>query len=339
MALNWNQFLSGPQGPSSPGYLQGSANTIKVGPPSNPAAYTYNLPGSVLGASTYRAPTGGGGGPVPAPANNTASLGNDLTSSANQQNNALLSQLNTQYDYNAAQLNNQLGTLGSQRQNSLNSLDNQLSGVQKQVDTSKTNATTNRDTQTADARQTAQDVQLKNRNTLRALGILNSSAAGDLLSKPLNEYDKQRAQIYQATTQRLNELDDFMNQQVKAHSDAVANIESQYQNLVGQIQTDLRFNDRQRSDAINAANAALTQRLADIKQSLFNYQAQVDAQKQSAAQGLSQLANYTNPTANLSGIAAQTVNTAPTQQSSDATIYQGQDQQKKKEIGGFNFLY
>lgn len=256
---------------------------------------------------------------------------------AQDQNAALLSQLNTQYDYNAAQAQNQLSALGNQKNDTLSQLDTQLAGVQSQVGNAKTNAQTQADKNTQDALATAQEVERKNRNALRALGILNSSAAGEQLSKPYNEYDRQRATIAQALTSRIGELDDFLNQKVAEHADAVKSVLTQFNDLTGRIQTDLRFNDRQRADAIQSANAALSQRLAEIQNSMFNYKAQVESLKNSYSTGLNQLSQYVDPTANLAAIQAQGVSGVTTPQAQTAQIYTPEDPTKKKQgaLSGF----
>lgn len=252
-------------------------------------------------ASSTAASSGGGslsGGSAPY----------DPSAALNQQNDALLSSLNTQYDYNAAQAQNQLGDLGNQKDQSLTAINNEMDSVKNQVGTEKTAAQTNNDTQVIDAGSIAHSTQMQNRNILRSLGILNSSAASESLAKPMNEFDKQRAQLGTALSQRFNQLDDFLNTQVASHQAAVQSIQQNYQSLVGKIQTDLRFNERQRADAIKAANSALTGHLADIQSSLLNYQQQVNAAKQQyGTQAAQVIQGYTQPTANLSNIKSTAV--------------------------------
>src|SRR5690606_538855 len=113
--------------------------------------------------------------------------------------------------------------------------------------------------------------------------------------------------LIEANLRRVEQLDDFLNQKTAEHSNAVREIQSQYSNLVGQIQSDLRFNDRQRVDAIRSANAALLQRISEIKQSQFNYQQQVNALKSNYAQGIQEVVNsYTAPSNNTESILSQT---------------------------------
>lgn len=283
---------AGPIGPSKPGYVQGTAGTVPL-----PRQQ------GVLGAATS---SGGGGGGAPASTNTSPfdAAGN----AARQQNDAYLSSLNTQYDQNAANLNGQLGDLGTQKDQGINSLNSELDSVKAQVGTERTSAQTNNDNQVIDAGSIAHSTQMQNRNILRSLGILNSSAAGEMLSKPMDEFGKVKAQLGTQLTQRFNQLDDFLNTQVASHQNAVQSIQQNYQSLVGKIQSDLRFNDRQRADAVKAANAALTGHLADIQTSLLNYQNQINQAKQGYASQVSQvIQGYQQPNADTTGISGATV--------------------------------
>lgn len=306
LTLNSNPGTLIPQGPSSPGFVQGTANTVKA-----PAQ-------GVLAAST--GPSFSGGGGAAAPSNGLFSQAN---SAAQSQANAQLSSLNTQYDQNAADLNGQLGSLGTQKDDALSSLETAYGGTESQVKNSKTQNQNTTDSNIQDALTTAQQVESANRNKLRALGILNSSAAGDELSKPLNAYDQQRATLMTNLQQRNSELDDFLNQKTSEHADAVKSIQSQYLDLVGKIQSDLRFNDRQRADAIQSANAALQQRMSDIQQAQFNYASQVQSLKTNLATQTAAQLQVQLPQTDTSGILGSAININP-QQSQTAAIYQGQ---------------
>jgi hypothetical protein len=202
-----------------------------------------------------------------------------LVGATQDQNGAELAGLNTQYDMYAAQAQNQLGDLARSKEQSLASLGTQYQGIQSDVNKQKGYANENQESQIANAGNVARNTQKANRNALRALGILDSSAAGELLTKPMNEFGTQRNDIVMATTKRISELDDFMNQKTAEHSNLVSQLENQYLSMVNSIQTDLRFNDRQRSDAIRAVNASLSDKLAQIGMAQQAYQNQVNAQK------------------------------------------------------------
>lgn len=254
------------------------------------------------------------------------------SSAAQSQSDAGLQQALSQLNYNKDALNAQTGQADDARTRALSSLDTELGGLQSQVSRSKTDAQTSTDQNQQDALGTAQDVQRQNRNTLRALGILGSSAAGDLLQKPMTQYDKQRAQINTALTSRMGALDDFLNQKVSEHSNAVKDIESQYAGLIGNIQRDLRFNDTQRADAVRSANAALQGRMADIQNSMFQWNAQVATMKQNFAQQMGQMNNYQNPTIDQNSILSQVF--SPTQDQGAQTVGIAQDEQKKRLLSG-----
>lgn len=228
--------------------------------------------------------------------------------------------------------------MGNQRDQALTSINNELDSVKNQVGTEKTNAQTNNENQVIQAGSVAAQTQQQNRNILRSLGILNSSAAAESLAKPMNQFDQQRAQLGQQLQQRFGQLDDFLNQQVASHQAAVQSIQQNYQSLVGKIQTDLRFNERQRDDAIKAANAALTQHLSDIQNSLLNYQSQVSALKNQYGQQAAQvIQGYTQPTANLSAIQGTQVQT-PQAQGSQLSTNIFQDPNKQNQIGANQLL-
>lgn len=313
---------------------QGGSNLIG----SNPSAQvlgqstsSYN-PVSYLPTSTWSSPAR-----TTAPSGGQQTLANvdnnpyaQLGSAAGSQNDAELAGLNTQYDMYAAKAQNQLGDLAMQRQNTLASLGTQMEGVKSDITKQKTTATQNQEKQLKEAGNVARNTQRANRNSLRALGILDSSAAGELLSKPMNEFETQRADIVQATTTRLADLDNFLNQKTAEHSQLVSQLEQQYLSMVNGIQTDLRFNERQRKDAIDAVNASLSDKLAQIGLAQQSYQNQVNAQKAQLAASLGQVSQWNAPTNNLSAIQStalpisQTVQTANIAPKKRSTAFQDQ---------------
>ena len=275
-------YVAGPVSPKSPFFAADQSRRAAAAP-------------SVLGA-TYSSPSNN---QSQAPSFDPAEAARTAAQEAyNAENQAL----NTQFDYARAQLEGQLGGLGNQRDQSLAQVELGLGDINRQVGVSKTNLQTNTQQQINQAGSTARNVQGQNRNVLRALGILNSSAAGQILAKPLNQFDEQRAQLGQFLVQKTTELDDFVNQQVAQAAQIKNQIAQQYSDLVSKIQTDLRFNDRQRNDALKAANAALSQRMAEIAQSVQNYQQQAQLQKQQYQASLNQALNYQDPQANLGQI-------------------------------------
>jgi len=258
---------------------------------------------------------------------------NKFANAAQSGYDAQLAGLNTQYDRSRDQIQGQLGLLSDSLNQNRSTLDQELESVKNQVGTARTNAQTNTEKQIAEAGNTARSTQFQNRNVLRALGILNSSAAGDLLSKPVNEFDKQRASLNETLGQRFNELDNFIGERTKEHQTAVQGLVGNYQNLVGQIQGDLRFNERSRGDAIQAANSALQQRVADIQNSMMNYQNQVAMMKQQYGQQVQGLSSYQDPTYNQQGFQQQLLTTPQAQQQQIGVNPNIIDPQKKKQAG------
>lgn len=329
--------------------LSGSpASASVLGLSSAPLNNTQSIP-SVQGASTssssYSAPSGGGDSALTKLSKIAASGGlngpqqdeyNRLlaaqNNSAEAQRAAELGRANTQYDYLASQLQNQLSGLDTQRTNATNEIDTGLSGIQNQVNLSRTNAQNNTDQQIQQAGSIAKSSQQQNRNVLRALGIINSSAAGELLSKPINEFGKQRAQLQQALVSRFNELDNTLDQATKEAANKKNEILSNYSQLYSNIQNDLRFNDRQRVDALNSINAAASQHLADIQSQVLNYQNQVNLQKQAFAQQMAQITGYNNPNIDYSGIYSSTLSNSGAGAPKTAAIYQ--DPLKKNTLSG-----
>lgn len=295
---------------------------------------------NTLGTTTTNAPapTNNGGGGSYTPPKTLSSLTDEAakaefgmsladllksqTAAGDQARAAELGKANTQYDYLASQLQNQLSGLDTQKQNATNEIDTGLSGVQNQVGLSRNNAQTSTDQQIQQAGSIAHTTQQQNRNVLRALGIINSSAAGELLSKPVNEFGKQRAQLQQAFQQRSNELDNTLDQATREANNKKNAILDNYSQLYTNIQNDLRFNDRQRVDAINSINAAASQHLADIQSQILNYQNQVNLQKQQFAQQLAQIAAYQNPTIASNYLSNLTLTNTGTNQPQTAAIYQ-----------------
>ncbi len=284
---------------------------------SNTGVPTPQVPNSnVLGSSTQSAPPSTGGNPPPAPSggssaqqqldlmnqgkipwdDNLRALLNNQINGANSAYQAQNQALNTQFDQAAANLQAQLPYLQQQRDSALSSLDLANKSATDQANSARLSAQTNTEDQINQAGDVAHQTQNQNRNILRALGIGGGTYAAELLSKPLNIYDQQRGQLNTALQQRSQQLDDYLNTVTQQHAQAVSDLQNNYANLVGKIQSDLRFNDRQRNDALSAANAALQTNLANIQSSAMQYQQQVQLMKQQLAQSAGTVTNYANPT-------------------------------------------
>ncbi len=275
----------------------------------SPANASYGPPPSNGGNN-------GGGGNAPGPGQNGYINPNTLSSQSGPYTDPFTGQvyatrsaydaqnqaLNTQYDQAAANLNAQLPYLSQQRDSALSGLDTSWQTAQNQANSAKTDAQNNTNDQINQAGDVAHQTQNQNRNILRALGIGGGTYAAELLSKPLNTYDQQRGQLGQALTQRMGQLDDYLNTVSQQHAQAVTDLQNNYANLVGKIQSDLRFNDRQRNDALQAANAALQTNLANIQSSAQQYALQVQQMKMQLAQQAGVVTNWTQPTADTAAI-------------------------------------
>lgn len=297
LAVNpWLHFSTGFAGPAyaaeyQPGTVSPNAASVSAPPSSN--NNTNNNGGGGGGGqdinALFHAQTGGNIAPVgwnPGPSVDAAQA------AYNAQNSAL----NTQFDKSAADLNAQLPYLQQQRDSSLSSLNLANQQAIDQANNARLSAQTNTTDQINQAGDVAHQTQNQNRNILRALGIGGGTYAAELLSKPLNIYDQQRGQLNTALQQRSQQLDDYLNGVTQQHAQAVSDLQNNYANLVGKIQSDLRFNDRQRNDALQAANAALQTNLANIQSSAQQYAQQVQLMKQQLAQSAGTVTNYANPT-------------------------------------------
>lgn len=287
-----------PQPQASSGQVLGTSTQ-------NYTPMNYSPAGNTL-SSPAPAPSGGSSGPdLSNPVKQTEYANSqgydtwnqyqDAMNSAQSMADAELASLNTEFDRSSELARNQLSDLDRQRGTSLESLENQKQYLLSQIGGQKERAYSDRDKNIDKAAQAARNTQAQNRNMLRALGIMNSSAAGDILSRPLTEFDQTKAEYVQMAQQRTNELDDYLNAKTSELANAVKELENNYLSLSQQIQTDLRFSDRERADAIRQANAALAQRMSEIKMAQQDYVNQVQAQKAQIAMTLAQAGNYNMP--------------------------------------------
>lgn len=169
--------------------------------------------------------------------------------------------------YNIARdrLLSNLGYLTNSYNSQRGQLADALDSATKSVDTAKENAENYSSRQIGEAADTAKSVQRSNRNTLRALGILSSSAAGELLSKPMNEFDSQRANILEDLKVRKSTLDDYLTEQTNNNARLLSQLQLQYNQQVDNINNDLRFNDNERNSAIRELDKAIRSRIAEVK--------------------------------------------------------------------------
>jgi len=222
--------------------------------------------------------------------------------------------------------------LGQQRGELLSGYEKQEAKAKEQAGLSTMEAEEATTTAKREALGTAQDVQRKNRNVLRALGILSSSAAGEMLAKPFNELAKVSGDLGVQLTKRKGEIDRWLNERQSEIADAVTKIDTQYQNLIGQINRDIRYSGEQRASAVEAASNALNQTLSDIRTQAL---AQQEAANQYTSQMLQQMAQiqlYQNPQANVSGILSAAINAVNPGYSGYSQVL---TEQEKRKLSGY----
>lgn len=317
-------------------YTFGNQTPVNITPLMN----QQSTGGNVLGTSTT---SGGGGntnlrqqmmeGKIPwndnllnSGSNATGLSGEDL---ARQQAQAELDSALNQYDKSAEELQAQKTGLGTQRSQALSELETGYGKAQKQAESSRTEAESATQKAQNKALSTAQDVERKNRNVLRALGILSSSAAGEMLGKPYNEYQSQSADLQQGLVTKKGQIDTWLQDRLTEFNQAKTSIENQYAELVGNIDRDLRFNQKDRVQAVKAAQVAAQQA---IQQAQAQAQAYQQAAQQYSSNILSQIAQIQlmqNPQADVSGILSAMIPQASKTYSPTASIYQTDEQRKK----------
>jgi hypothetical protein len=271
--------------------------------------------------------TGGGGTQDVLGANTSVGdVGQNLEQAARDERDAELQAALSEYDYNRENLINQQSSADAQKNSTLSYLEEVWNNMKGEIGTQRERANVTKEREIGEASDTAQSVTRKNRNILRGLGILNSSAGGELLSQANLEFGKQRGNIVEATRMRMQDLDNFFNNKMSEHKNAVTQIQQQYTDLVNKIQSDLRFNDRQRADAIRSANAALSQRIAEIKSSVVDWQMRIDAAKTNLASSTASLQDYADPAANLDSIQGTMIN--PDQEMQTQSVALAEDKDK-----------
>lgn len=202
---------------------------------------------------------------------------------------------NNQSNLNEANLNTQLGTAQSQYGNITNLLGSQQADVNSQLGSATTAAQQQGDQNVSAAYDTAQATQRANRNTLRALGILDSSAAGNLLTQPFQQADKAAAATRTQVSQQLNDLH---NQGVTISAQLAkqaADVSTNFQDQLSKIQNDQRFTYQQRYDAQQQLQAALQQTMATIQSQKMQWDQAIQTQKNQFLTELARNASFGNP--------------------------------------------
>lgn len=209
-----------------------------------------------------------------------------------------------EYDKQRALLQNQLGFAQQQRQNALDTYGNQYNDVVSQIANARTNAERDTEVGRQNVFDIAQNTQRSNRNVLRSLGILSSSAAGEMLNKPYTEASKQVGSMENQLIQRKKELDDLKIQKDEEFATNVKDLETNYSKMIADIQADIRYTEADKIAAVNQLTAAAQTRYAELQQAQLNWNNQLAAQQQQFALDIARMNAYSGNsiTPEMSGI-------------------------------------
>lgn len=266
---------------------------------------------------------GNGGGN---PSSNNGGLSGQYTDLANQQNQDEVQAVNSLSDAEISALNDQMSTAGLSRSNMMQTIDEQTQQLSTQKAQQIADAQDQNVDEIAAGSATARAAQVKIRGILRALGQLSSSYATQALSEPINQFSQQKAEINQALTKRLGDIDSWYNTQLTTLAGAKRDVESQYSQLVDKIKSDIRFTESERTTALNQAKTSLQEKMLEIKASLSNTQ-------QGVTDSLTSILGEYNGSINDDAISQAWMNTQPgvsNNYTKTASIYQ--DPRKKESL-------
>lgn len=316
----------------------GSTGGMSMGPNMSTQTPWTPVPqgGQVLGTNTG----GNGGGTLSGglPQMDTTGGYNQgqAENNANNQAQIELQQALAEFDKQAELGQNQIGYLEGQQGQTLSDLETMRGRTATEATTAKADAESSTQSEKGKALNTAQGVQKQNRNILRALGILSSSAAGEMLTKPLTEYGQQAAELGMQLVKRKSQVDDWLMQRNQDFDSQTNQIKSQYANLIGNIQTDLRYNGEQRALAVKAASSALQNKLQEISQTAMQYKQAAQEYNNGILGQIAQIQLYQNPNADISGILSSMLNPGQqTAQPQQVGIQQSEEQKKKSLLSGY----
>ena len=289
------------------------ADTYQQYAPSNNQTGGGNPTGQVLGQNTQQT-------------NSMQGQGDAAAASAKAELEDALNQL----DYLGETMLQQKTEAGQQKESALSSLGSQFQSAEQRAKGLTTEAQESTTSGQRKALSTAQDVTKSNRNVLRALGILSSSAAGEMLTRPLEEYGIQAADLQQAFVKRKGQVEDWLSERFTEFNQAKTNVQTQFDNIVAKIDQDLRFNKRDKITAVKNAQAAFQETIATLNAQAQSYAQAADEYKNNMLTQIAQLQQYQKPQADTSGILSQMI-TSPTQAKpmQVGTLMSEEEQRKK----------
>lgn len=238
---------------------------------------------------------------------NSSDLWSEIFNAANSGNQSAIDIINSQYGQNENELNRQLGLTDQYQTNDLNTLGTQFTGVQNDVQSQRDTANKTVATETGKAADQARMTQKQNRNVLRALGILGSTYAAENLAAPINQFDRQKADLVNWGNEQLGKLDTYLTQKKDEYDNLVRDVQTKYGDLRTKILGDLRYNNQQKADALKAATAGAQQNIANLNLQKANYETQLNQYKQGLTTQIAQMLMQKAPTANLDQIAKQSI--------------------------------
>lgn len=285
-----NEFLGGGGANTGPG------GDYPQAPPRNPLLdkdySTTNLGGSLTD-------TGG--------QNPSSGIFDEIFEAAKAGNQSAIDMINSQYGQNESELNRQLGMTDTYEGNDLATLLARFNKTGTEVEGQKTTAKETVDQETAKAADQARSTQRQNRNVLRALGILGSTYAAENLAAPMNQFDKQKAELVNWGTKRMGELENYANEKRDEFDRLTNEVKTKYGELREKIMADLRYNGQQKADALKAATAGAQQNLAQLNMQKAQYEQQIQQYSQSLTTQIAQMLMNKAPNANLDQIAKQSI--------------------------------
>jgi len=258
-----------------------------------------------------------------------------MEESARSQAQIELEQAMAENEYVQSTLNQQSGQLDTQLTRSLSSLETDRSRANTEHMTAEKEATSATETAKNKALSTAQDIQKKNRNVLRALGILSSSAGGEMLTKPMTEYGSQAAELQQGLVDRLGKVEQWWIDRSHDFDVAKQDVQQKYADLKEKIANDLRFNAQQRGIAIKAGTVALNARLKEIEAQKIQYQTAAKQYSDNILLKIAEMKMYQNPTADVSAIYNTLLSSAQGVQQPQQVGIQQTEEQRKRLLSGY----
>lgn len=224
------------------------------------------------------------------------------------------------YNYQDEQLRNQEQELNVDKATNQSILEQALRAVLTTAGNTKENIKGQAEAALEQGGSAARQATTKSRNMLRGLGIMNSSAAGDILSRPGTEFQKVSADVNSQLSKGLKEVDDYIMAKTEENATKVQQLLSQYAAMVDRIKTDLRFNGKEKLSALKQATLARNQTLSEIRADQTNMKLEAQRYSNDLAASFGgvdeNLPNIQDPSASI----ASTAYTTPQTQTQNPNI-------------------